>query len=560
MKDYVKFCKRYKILLALVAVLIFEITTRVLISGSVKIFQISVQHIGQKTIWSYLILAIIINLGVFVFTKLKWWSATISREGAAEKYRNDLYTKVVNLKMKDLQTLSIPATTIAVESAYEVADDAVMIPVWFANILGTSLSGFYMMVTTDYRLTTIILLMISPTLILFYSLNNKIKTLTEERRKQAKDLNNAVGRLAGFETIKSFCKEKYEIDNYKAISSNYKQVAMKKKHAGQNASALLNGMSSLIDVTILLFFIATYKENLIETVGKALLFYNLAGSLFQPFIGLPDLIDSITNFKVHLKENSKILEMDDEEDGNIKLNEFVDSIEFTNVTFSYDESKTTLENVNMKIPKGTKVGIYGPSGGGKSTFINLINRFFKVDSGFIMIDGIDINKLRKDSLRRIIGNVNQETFLFSEMTVKENIMYGISNCSEQDVIEAAKMANCHEFITKLPEGYNSLVGNNGVKLSGGEKQRIALARLFLLNPPILILDEATSKLDNESELLIKDAIDKLSKDKTVISIAHRFTTIENSDMLVGIKNHTIYECGDSEYIKENGELWNSLHK
>lgn len=560
MKDYVKFCKRYKILLALVAVLIFEIATRILISGSVKIFQISVQHIGQKTIWSYLILFAIINLGVFIFTKLKWWTATSSREGAAEKYRNDLYKKVVNLKMKDLQTLSIPATTIAVESAYEVADDAVMIPVWFANILGTSLSAFAMMVTTDYRLTIILLMMMSPTLILFYSLNNKIKTLTEERRKQAKDLNNAVGRLAGFETIKSFSKEKYEIDNYKTISSNYKQVTLKKNHAGQNASALLNGMSSLIDVAILVFFIVTYKENLVDTVGKALLFYSLVGSLFQPFIGLPDLIDSITNFSVHLKENNKILEMEDEEDGLIKLNEFVDSIEFKDVTFSYDESKTTLENVNLKIPKGTKVGIYGPSGGGKSTFINLINRFFKVDSGSIMIDGIDINKLRKDSLRRIIGNVNQETFLFSEMTVKENIMYGITNCSEQDVIEAAKLANAHEFISKLLEGYDSLVGNNGVKLSGGEKQRIALARLFLLNPPILILDEATSKLDNESELLIKDAIDKLSKDKTVISIAHRFTTIENSDMLVGIKNHTIYECGAAEDIKKNGELWNSLHK
>lgn len=560
MKDYVKFCKRYKILLALVAVLTFEIITRVLISGSTKIFQISVQHIGQKDIVKWAILFVIINLGIFIFTRLKWWAATKSREGTAEKYRNELYERVINLPMKELQTLSIPSVTIAVESAYEVAEDAIMIPVWFAAIFGTSLSALIIMLSTDIRLTLILLALMTPALFLFFKLRNKIKALTEDRREQSKLLNNAVGRIAGFETIKSFCKENFEIENYKKISSNYKQVAIKKKHASQNTSAILNGVGSLIDVFVLVYFIVTFDGDITATIGKTLLFYNMNGMLFRPFEDLPSLIDSLTNFNVHLKENNKILEMLPEEDGNIKLNEFVDSIEFKNVTFSYDESKTTLENVNMKIPKGTKVGIYGPSGGGKSTFINLINRFFKVDSGSIMIDGIDINKLRKDSLRRIIGNVNQETFLFSEMTVKENIMYGITNCSEQDVIEAAKMANCHEFITKLPEGYNSLVGNNGVKLSGGEKQRIALARLFLLNPPILILDEATSKLDNESELLIKDAIDKLSKDKTVISIAHRFTTIENSDMLVGIKNHTIYECGSAEEIKKNGELWNSLHK
>ncbi len=154
--------------------------------------------------------------------------------------------------------------------------------------------------------------------------------------------------------------------------------------------------------------------------------------------------------------------------------------------------------------------------------------------------------------------MSQEIFIFSDMTIKENIGYGLGSYTDPEIIEASKKANAHEFISKLENGYNSKVGNNGVKLSGGERQRIALARLFLVNPPVLIFDEATSKLDNESERLIKQSIDELSKDKTVISIAHRLSTIKDSDVLIGIKDGNIEEYGTGDYIKEHGKLWQQL--
>ena len=238
---------------------------------------------------------------------------------------------------------------------------------------------------------------------------------------------------------------------------------------------------------------------------------------------------------------------------------FDDSIEFKNVSFSYDGTSDTLRNINLSIKKGEKIGIYGPSGGGKSTFVNLITRFFSATEGEILVDGVNINSLTANSLRKRVGLVSQNIYLFSNRSIKENIMYGNPHATEADMIEAAKKANAHDFIMSFPDGYDSIVGNDGVKLSGGEQQRISIARLFLSKPDIIILDEATSKLDNESEAMVQEAIDRLGEDKTVIAIAHRLTTIKNCDKLIGISNHTVCESGTvQELLSDRDSLFSRL--
>ena len=237
----------------------------------------------------------------------------------------------------------------------------------------------------------------------------------------------------------------------------------------------------------------------------------------------------------------------------IKFENFARDITFENVDFKYkDSTEKILKNINLDVKKGETIAFVGNSGGGKSTLVNLIPRFFDVSGGSLKIDGIDIRDYEIKSLRKAIGIVPQETFLFSG-TILSNIKYSRQNATFEEIVEAAKQANAHEFIENLSEGYNTEIGERGVKLSGGQKQRIAIARAILENPQILILDEATSALDNESEKLVQDALEKLMDGKTTFVIAHRLTTIENSNKIVVIQKGEIKEVGNhNELLNKNG--------
>jgi len=216
-------------------------------------------------------------------------------------------------------------------------------------------------------------------------------------------------------------------------------------------------------------------------------------------------------------------------DGSIELTEFKNKILFENVSFVYDDSnETILDDINFTVNRGEILALVGPSGGGKSTLVDLIPRFYDPTKGKILIDGIDIRDFTLSSLRGKMGIVTQETFLFNG-TVKQNIAYGLDDYPFEKIVEAAKTANAHNFILEMPGGYDSVVGERGVKLSGGQKQRITIARALLKNPDIMIFDEATSALDNESEILVQEAIERLMANRTTVVIAHRLSTIRNAE-------------------------------
>ena len=235
---------------------------------------------------------------------------------------------------------------------------------------------------------------------------------------------------------------------------------------------------------------------------------------------------------------------------------------FDGVTFGYsndDDSRKVIENFSMQIPAGKTIALVGPSGGGKTTVCHLIPRFYEIDGGKITIDGYDIRELDRMALRRNIGIVQQEVFLFNG-TIRENIAYGNFNATDDEIVAAAKKANIHDYILSLPQGYETGVGERGVKLSGGQKQRVSIARAFLRNPPILILDEATSALDNATEMLIQSALKELSKGRTTLVVAHRLSTIKNADEIIVVTADGIAERGTHNQLIAAGGIYKNLYE
>jgi ATP-binding cassette subfamily B protein/subfamily B ATP-binding cassette protein MsbA len=241
-----------------------------------------------------------------------------------------------------------------------------------------------------------------------------------------------------------------------------------------------------------------------------------------------------------------------------KINGFNETIRFSNVSFCYEEGKEILHDINLDIPKGKTIALVGQSGSGKSTLADLIPRYYDPEKGSITLDGVDLKDLRIKDLRSLIGNVNQEAILFND-TIFNNIAFGVENATMEQVIEAAKIANAHDFIMEKEEGYMTNIGDRGGKLSGGQRQRISIARAILKNPPILILDEATSALDTESEKIVQEALDRLTSTRTTIVIAHRLSTIRNADMICVMHEGKIVERGRHEELTSLDGYYKKLH-
>ena len=266
--------------------------------------------------------------------------------------------------------------------------------------------------------------------------------------------------------------------------------------------------------------------------------------------------DGFTGFKRFLEILDE--EPENDKDGAIDIGKVEGHIQFKNVTYGYTDSVNVLKDVSLDIGKGKTYALVGPSGGGKTTICHLIPKFYDANEGEILIDGKNIDDVTRESLRRSIGIVQQDIYLFNS-SIKENILYGRLDATDEEVIEAAKRANIHDYIMSLEKGYDTEIGERGVKLSGGQKQRLSIARVFLKNPPILILDEATSALDNSTEILIQQSLDELCKGRTTIVVAHRLSTIKNADEIAVIEDGVITEKGTHDELMAAGSLYATLY-
>lgn len=384
----------------------------------------------------------------------------------------------------------------------------------------------------------------------------RLRKLTRERSQALAEVQGFLHeRVQGISVVKSFAIEDNEAKNFDKKNTNFLTRAL--KHTRWNAYSFA-AINTVTDIgPIIVIGVGAYLAiSGSITVGTLAAFVGYLELLFGP---LRRLVASFTTLTQSFASMDRVFQLIDE-DYDIKNGVGAQPIEIKqgrididHVSFQYNDNEAPiLKDINLSIEKGETVAFVGMSGGGKSTLINLIPRFYDVTSGQILIDGHNIKDFLTGSLRNQIGLVQQDNILFSD-TVKENILLGRPTATDEEVVEAAKMANAHDFIMNLPQGYDTEVGERGVKLSGGQKQRLSIARIFLNNPPILILDEATSALDLESESIIQEALDVLSKDRTTLIVAHRLSTITHADKIVVIENGHIVETGTHrELIAKQG--------
>jgi len=423
------------------------------------------------------------------------------------------------------------------------------------------IGSFIILTIIEWRLTLIIYSFLP--LLIWYAILKR-KKMTSAFRSVRKRIANVNAQLensiSGIRVAKSFTNEEYEIEKFNEGNrefNNSREFAYKVMAEFFAGIFFLSNILNIITLSVGGFFVYRGYINIGDLVAY-LLYINF---FLQPIRKLTNFTqqfqDGMTGFERFVEIMKVKPSIVDKEDA-VTLKEINGKIEFKNVAFKYSEEKFILSNINLAIMPGETMALVGPSGGGKTTLCQLIPRFYEVNDGEISIDSINIKDIKIKFLRENIGLVQQDIFLFTG-TIKENILYGKPDAEDAEVVKAAKDANIHDFIMSLPEGYDSYIGEKGIKLSGGQKQRISLARAFLKNPAILILDEATSALDSKAEIIIQQALEKLTVGRTVLVIAHRLSTIKNANQIVVLTDEGIKEKGSHDELIAKDGLYAKLY-
>jgi len=415
----------------------------------------------------------------------------------------------------------------------------------------------------NWKLTLLIFALLPVTGLILAKIGDSLKRKSIRSQEQIADITSILDETFGaMRIVKAFGMEDYEIKRFRDGERNYFSIltSLVRRRA---LAAPITEFIGVVTITIILYFIGSEIVNGKSTMTPGAFFVYL-GIFFQmmPSIKLfGQMFNSVQEgiaaservFSI-LDTKPKIIDSPDA----VELNSFESHIEFKEASFRYEKSDLILKNINLKINKGEILAIVGPSGAGKSSLVDLIPRFYDTETGSVLIDGTDIRKIKISSLRALMGIVTQETILFND-TIRNNIAYGMKEIGLENIIEASQAANAHSFINEMSNGYDTIIGDRGVKLSGGERQRLSIARALLKNPPILILDEATSSLDTQSELLVQQAIERLMKGRTSIVIAHRLSTIKNADKIIVINNGEIVEHGSHDQLISQDGLYKKLY-
>ena len=428
--------------------------------------------------------------------------------------------------------------------------------------------AFILLCTMSVPLTLIIFAVVPVMIITLMYFRRRMKKNFSDSKVHIGELNSQIeDSLLGIRVVKSFARE--DLEKSKFEKGNVKYLDLKTERykimgGFMSSTRLCDGIMYIVVVAVGALFMLLPESNpariSIADYTAYLMFVTTLLTSIRRIVEFAEQfqlgMSGIERFNEVMETEPDISDSQDAKD----LENVRGEVEFSDVSFRYEsENKNVLTHLSLKVAPGESIALVGPSGGGKTTLCSLIPRFYEVSSGKILIDGNDIKDVTLKSLRNNIGVVQQDVYLFSG-SVKDNISYGKICASDEEIIEAARLAGAHDFITSLPNGYDTYVGERGVKLSGGQKQRISIARLFLKNPPILILDEATSALDNESEKLVQDSLEKLAKGRTTFTIAHRLTTIKNADRILVLTENGIEESGTHQDLMAKGGLYSELYK
>lgn len=395
-----------------------------------------------------------------------------------------------------------------------------------------------------------------------FLLNKKMRGAFKRNREKIAEINAQIeDNLSGIRVVKSFANEDIEAEKFKIGNDGFLAAKKNSYHYMGSFQAGVGVFTTLIQVNVILvggILIACQKVDISDLIT----FLLYIGVFTDPIRTLVDFTEQFQNGYTGFERFREIMsiqpDIEDAKDA-VVLPHVKGDITFENVSFQYQENQeNVLNHINLQVPAGAYMALVGSSGAGKTTLCSLIPRFYDVTDGRILVDGQDIRKVTLKSLRDQIGMVQQDVYLFAG-TIMENIRYGKPDATEAEVIEAAKNANAHEFIMSFPDGYETDIGQRGIKLSGGQKQRLSIARVFLKNPPILIFDEATSALDNESEKVVQDSLEKLAKNRTTFVIAHRLTTIQNAEKILVLTEEGIAESGTHEELLRKGGVYEKLY-
>lgn len=435
----------------------------------------------------------------------------------------------------------------------------------FLSLL-TLIGACVLMVLTVNPWLALIVFSVIPFIVLYAIITRKgMQKAWKKMREETGAINSQVeSSISGIRVSKAYNANEKEIEKFSNINEDFKVA---RAGAYKQMGIFGSGMSFFTDFLYLLVLfcggIFFYKE--IIDIGDFTAYILYITMIISPIRTLVSIFEQIQNGMTGFARFQEIMNLpvEEEKDDAIDFGEFNKKISFNDVVFSYNkedlESKEILNHVSFELEKGKTLALVGPTGAGKTTICHLLPRFYEIDSGEIKLDDVDIRDMTRFSLRKNIGIVAQDVFLFSG-TIYDNIIYGNFDATMDEVIEASKKANIHDFIMSLDEGYNTYVGERGVKLSGGQKQRISIARAFLKNPAILILDEATSALDNATEMQIQKALDDLSVGRTKIVVAHRLSTVKNADKIIVINTNGIEEEGTHEELIKKGGTYASLYQ
>ena len=423
--------------------------------------------------------------------------------------------------------------------------------------------SFLILLKIEWRLTLIVFAFI-PFMIWFSM--HKRKKMQEGFRNVRQKISNVNAQLensiAGVRVSKSFTNEDYEIEKFSEGNKAFKDA---RKQSYKNMAEFHSGMNVLMDLLNLLVISAggyfTYKNYI--NIGDLFAYTLYVNLVMQPIRRLTNFMEQFQEGMSGFERFVEIMDLEPDikdKDNPIELKDVKGDIEFKDITFKYEnDDDKILKDLSLKIDRGKTVAIVGPSGAGKTTLCHLVPRFYDVDKGQVLVDGKNVKDLSIKSLRGNIGLVQQDVFLFTG-SILENIAYGRPDASDDEIIEAAKKAEIHDFIMTLPKQYDTFIGEKGVMLSGGQKQRISISRLFLKNPPILILDEATSALDNRTEVLIQESLNELAKGRTTLIIAHRLSTIKNADEIIVLTQDGLEERGSHEELINRGGMYKELYE